>query len=230
MKLKVFTLLFAAAFVFSLNITDADAQTRRSVSPAPTPPPLGVPVVISRADDYPQDGQIVVTEPENQTNEDLQEQLEQANARIRELKAQVKSLESGGENPYDANQKRLLVNLDILSRAEQRAATLRKQLFEMVEKENAVRARIDQIAYDSREEVIRMSTATIGSLRPEDVRDARQKALGSEKANLQSLLSQIETNRAALELSVNRADALVEKIRLKLEKEIDDALNEEIEP
>lgn len=228
MKLKVFILLIAAAVVLSLNSSDANAQRRPL--PSPTPPPLGVPVVISRAEDYPSDGQIVVTETENRTNEDLKEQFEQANARIRELKAQVKSLESGKENPYDANQKRLLLNLDILSRAEQRAETLRKQLFEMIEKENAVRARIDQIAYDSREEVIRMSTATIGSLRPEDVRDARQKAFKSEKANLQSLLSQIETNRAALELSVNRADVLVEKIRLKLEKEIDDALNEEIEP
>ena len=229
MKVKFFTLLFAAAFVFSLNSFSANAQTRRSL-PSPTPQPLGVPVVVSRAEDYPTADGIVVTEPDDQTDAEMRVKLEEANARVKELKSRVKTLESSKEDPYDANQKRLLLNLDILSRAEQRAETLRKQLFEMIEKENAVKSRIDQIAYDSREEVIRMSTATIGSLRPEDVRDARQKALGSEKTNLESLLTQIETNRAALELSVNRADSLVEKVRLKLEKEIDDALNEEIVP
>lgn len=229
MKFKVFTVLFAAVFVLSLNCFDANAQTRRQL-PSPTPPPLGVPVIISRANDYPTGEPLVADDTGSQSAEDLQEKLEQANARIRELKTRVNSLESGKESPYEANQKRLLLNLDILSRAEQRSETLRKQLFEMIEKENAIRTRIDQIAYDSREEVIRMSTATIGSLRPEGVRDARQKALASEKTNLESLLSQIENNRAVLELSVNRADALVEKVRLKLEKEIDDALNEEIEP
>lgn len=228
MKSKVFTLLFAAAFVFLLNISDANAQPLRPL-PSPTPPPEA-PVIISRADDYTTENQIFVPDQNGQSDEDLRLKLEAANARIKELKSRVNSLESGKENAYDANQKRLLLNLDILSRAEQRAETLRKQLFEMIEKENAVKSRIDQITYDSREEVIRMSTATIGSLRPEDVRDARQKALRSERANLESLLSQIETNRSALEQSVNRADALVEKIRLKLEKEIDDALNEELEP
>ncbi len=229
MKLKFFTLLFAAACVFSLNNFDANAQGRRSL-PSPTPPPLGVPVVISRADDYPTGDQTVVVEPETQTEEDLRRKLDEEIARVKELKSRISSLESNKEQPYDANQKRLLLNLDILSRAEQRSETLRKQLFEMIEKENAIKTRIDQISYDSREEIIRMSTATIGSLRPEDVRDARQKALKSEKANLESLLEQIQTNRAALELSVSRADAMVEKIRLKLEKEIDDALNEELEP
>lgn len=228
MKLKLFTLLFAVAVVSAFNFSSADAQTRRP-RPSPTPIPE-VPVIISRAGDFPPEEQYVENSADTRTNDDLRLELEKSKETVNELRARVKSLEAGREDPYDANQKRLLLNLDILSRAEQRAETLRKQLFEMIEKENAIRTRIDQIAYDSREEVIRMSTATIGSLRPEDVRDARQKAFAAEKVNLQSLLGQIETNRAALELSVNRADALVEKIRLKLEKEIDDALNEEIEP
>lgn len=221
------TTFFSIALIISINAFTADAQTRRPL-PLPTPSP-GVPVIISRADDYPPEEQYVV-DPNSQSDEQLREELEKSKEKIRALTAQVKSLETGREDTYDANQKRLLMNLDILSRAEQRAETLRKQLFEVIEKENAIRTRIDQINYDSREEVIRMSTATIGSLRPEEVRDARQKSLSAEKNNLNSLLSQLVTNRTSLELNVNRADALVEKIRLKLEKEIDDALNEEVDP
>lgn len=226
MKITI-SAFFSIAFVISINAFAADAQTRRPL-PSPTPP-VEVPVIISRADDYPPEDQ-VVADPNTQTDEQLRQELESSKEKIKDLRARVISLETGREDAYDANQKRLLMNLDILSRAEQRGETLRKQLFEMIEKENAIRTRIDQIDYDSREEVIRMSTATIGSLRPEDVRDARQKSLAAEKTNLGSLLLQIESNRAALELSVNRADALVEKIRLKLEKEIDDALNEEVVP
>ena len=222
--MKLLTILFfSIAFVISVQ-----AQTRRPL-PSPTPP-SEVPVIISRADDFPTEEQYVITEPNTQTEEQLRAELEKSNEKVKDLQTRVKLLENGEEDSYDTNQKRLLLNLDILSRAEQRAATLRKQLFELIEKENAIRTRIDQIAYDSREEVIRMSTATIGSLKPEDVRDARQKAFAAEKTNLQSLLEQIQTNRTTLELSVNRADALVEKIRLKLEKEIDDALNQELEP
>jgi hypothetical protein len=62
------------------------------------------------------------------------------------LNARIKSLESGSRNQYDEKQKRLLLNLDILSRAESRAESLRKQLFEIVEKEATVRTRLEQSA------------------------------------------------------------------------------------
>ena len=81
-----------------------------------------------------------------------------------------------------------------------------------------------------RPEMIDRNAAFAGSLRPEDVRDARRKSLASEKANLQSLLTQLQSNREKLEQSVERADFLVDKIRLKFEKEIDDALIDEEQP
>jgi hypothetical protein len=48
-----------------------------------------------------------------------------------------------------------------------------------------------------------------------------------ERQNLQNLLIQIQASRANLDANVQRADALVEKLRFKLEKDIDDALTEE---
>jgi hypothetical protein len=103
---------------------------------------------------------------------------------------------------------------------------MRKQRFEMIEKENAVRSRIDQIDADMRPEVIEKSVAMAGTLRPEELREARRKSLEAEKRNLQSLLNEISATRASLEQNVLRADALVEKLRLKLEKDIDSALDD----
>ena len=141
------------------------------------------------------------------------------------MQTRIKKLESPQKNDYDERQKRLLTNLDILTKAEQRSESLRKQRFELMEKENAIRSRIDQIDADSRPEVIEKSVAIAGTLRPEELREARRRSLDAEKRNLQSLLNEVSATRANLDQNVVRADALVEKLRTRLEKDIDDALD-----
>ncbi len=238
MKSKRLKLSFLTAIllcVFGLT-SNTDAQTKRRKKTASPPP--SVPVVVSQSDVYLDGNQIVlgenppvqptietaVPEPKNTT-----EESGEVNARIKELNARIKSLESTKRNEYDEKQKRLLLNLDILSRAESRAESLRKQLFEMIEKENTVKSRLEQIQFDSRSEVVDRAVAMVGSLRPEEIRDQRRKSLEAEKRNLESLLTQIQTSRTTLETNVERADFLVEKVRVKLDKEIDDALAAEEE-
>jgi len=243
MKSKRLNLSFlAAAILVSLfvSVSDATAQTNKRrkttrpqpvVSPAPT---QTVPTVVSRSDQYIDGNQIVLGEnPQPETTSEIvppqpnvgsTDNSGEMEARIKELNARIKSLEANGKNEYDEKQKRLLLNLDILSRAEQRAESLRKQLFEMIEKESGVRTRLEQISFDARPETIERNTAFVGSLRPEEIREQRRKSLEAEKRNLESLLQQIQTSRARLEANVEQADFLVERVRFKLDKEIDDAL------
>ena len=75
--------------------------------------------------------------------------------------------------------------------------------------------------------MIERSTNFVGTLRPEEIREQNKKSLETEKAKLDALLLQLQTNRANLEGNVQKADALVEKVRAKTEKEIDDALVDE---
>lgn len=236
-----FALALLSIFAF---VSDAGAQTKRRKRPTKTPvvsptPQTTEPTVVSRNDEYLDGNQIIYgqnpqTETTSQTvepNANVQptENTVDAEARIKELSERIKSLESTSKNQADEKQKRLLLNLDILSRAETRAESLRKQLFEMIEKENSVQIRIEQITNDARPESIERSLAFTGSLRPEEIREQRRKSLEAEKRNLESLLTQIQASRATLEENVQKADFLVEKVRLKLDKEIDDALNEEKE-
>jgi hypothetical protein len=120
------------------------------------------------------------------------------------------------------------IRVDMLSRfrtkAEQRAESLRKERFELIEKENAMHSRLDQIDVDIRPEMIDRSVAMAGSLRPEELREARRKSLAAEKQNLTNLLNEIAITKNRLEQDILRAEALVEKIRVKLDKDIDDAL------
>jgi hypothetical protein len=206
--------VIVSAFVLCFFAVTADAQrTRRTPKPLATPPVLTGAEIISRAGE-----DVVEIAAETESTPIVDPGTTEPTAA--ELKARVK----GKKVSYDDRQKRLMMNLDILTRAEQRTENLRKQLFDMIEKENTVKNRLDQIEYDSRPEMIERSAQLVGSLRPEEIRNNRRKSLEAERANLQALLNEIQINRANVNTNLLRADAMVEKIRTKLEKDIDDAL------
>ena len=203
---------------------DGDGQTnRRKAKPKPTPTPVRTtePAIISRADDYP----TVVIEP---APVDTSAPVGTSDPTIEELRMRLQQLEAKSKTKDpEQKQRQLAMNLDFLTKSEQRSDSLRKQLFEMIEKENTIRGRMDQIDNDMRPESVERAMATVGSLRPEELRDQRRRSLGLEKTNLQVLLTEVQKNRTNLELNLQRSDALVERLRVRLEKEIDTALAED---
>jgi hypothetical protein len=152
------------------------------------------------------------------------QKLERLDDKVKKVSTRVGTLESSKTADLDAKQKKILLGLDILSRAEQRAESLRKQLFDLIEKENDVKTKLDDAEYQSRPEVIERSTSGFGSLRPEDLREQRKKSLENQRNSQRALLAQIQSSRGALEDSVVKADQLVGKLREKIETEIDLAL------
>jgi len=235
MKSKI--ILFTAFVILSclfVGAIQSEAQTSKkkkkttkiAVTPTPVSKQQTLPLIISRADEFPNQDQPIVTETQTAQTENTETKTENISPNVDDLDARIKSLESSRKNDYDTKQKRLLMNLDILTRAETRAESLRKQLFEMIEKQNTLQIKIDQINSDLQPAMIERFASFSGSMRPEQVREARQKSLQSEKSNLESLSFQIEANRKSLEDSVFKADYMVQKLRLKLEKDIDDALTE----
>ncbi len=223
--MRVFTfgkgaVLFFVIGTFSLA---AEAQaTKVKPKPLATPPVLTGAEIISRADDY-VEAPTVEKAPTKQTTTSNA-------ARIKELTERVKKLESTQAATYDEKQKRLLLNLDILTRAEQRSESLRKQLFEMIEKENSVKSRLEQIEFDIRPEMIERTLQLSGSMKPEEVRDNRRKSLAAERTNLQALLTEIQSTRSNLTVNLQKSELMVEKLRTKLEKDIDDSFLKDDEP
>lgn len=237
LKFAAWCLIFLSVSFSAANAQTAKRRTRRAVS-KPTravvtlPPPAtitqGEAEIVSRAGD----GEVAVQNqvliaPENQPPETLESKIDKVGTNVKELKSRIKTLESNKSNAYDEKQKRLALNLDILTKAEQRAESLRKQMFDMAEKEGAIKMRLDQIEADARPETIDRAVAFAGTLRPEELREQRRKSMESERNNLQNLLTQVQSSRQSLDLNVQKADALVEKLRTKLEKDIDDALTPE---
>ncbi len=222
--------IFAAAFVLACTCFAgfADAQTRRSNStrPVATPTPRAEPEVISRADQYIDENGRVVTPVEQPDSVEIVLSEVRPERTVAELEERIRQLEAAKKESADDKQRRLALNLDILTKAEQRVESLRKQFFDMVEKEGEIQQRLDTLEIDIRPDSIERNVAFAGSLRPEVLREARQKNLAAERTKLQTLLSEVQRNKANLETNISRADSLVERLRTKLEREIDEALVE----
>jgi len=184
--------------------------------------------VVSLADQY-QDGSTQIIQPNTPSLAATDPSLpSETTQRLKELQARIKKLENApknDKNTYEERQKILLTNLDILTKAEQRVESLRKQRFELVDKESSIQTRLDQIELDLRPESIDRTVATIGTLRPEEYRDARRKSLEAEKKNLTNLQNEVVNTRLGLDQNLLNASALVEKLRTRLEKDINDALD-----
>lgn len=218
-KLSVGEVLIVTALTLGIS-----AQAKK-----PKPKPLATPPVLTDAEIISQasDTQTPVVE---QPVEPVK--LPSSNAaKIKNINERLSKLEQNRAQQYDERQRGVLLNLDILTRAEQRSEALRKQLFDMIEKENTIQTRLDQIDFDIRPENIERVTVQLGgSLRPEEVRESRRKALDSERRNLQSMLTQLQATHASVESALTHSDQLVEKLRAKLEKDIDESLSKDDKP
>jgi hypothetical protein len=159
----------------------------------------------------------------------LRKSLQTLNARLLEISN--KALESSSNQSGLANDKQnpIAVNLDLLTRAEQRAEILRKQLLELIEKETALRSRLVQIDEDMRPESIERALNPYGTTRTAELRDARRRILENDRKGIESLLNLTTQSRIRLEDDVKQADLLVFKLRQRLLPLIDKEI-EKINP
>jgi hypothetical protein len=112
---------------------------------------------------------------------------------------------------------RSLVDLERLSRAEQRAASMRTELRDVQSKEADLEAKAEQIDYDLKPENIERSTSGYGTTHPEELRDQRRRQLESEKQRVRKQLDQLAASRTGLEQAIATGDAEIDRLRKKLD-------------
>jgi hypothetical protein len=113
---------------------------------------------------------------------------------------------------------RYQLDMERLTRAEQRAEQLRAQLMDVQAKIADFEAKLEQLEWALRPENIEAATAGYGSTRPEAARDARKRQLEGERGRVQAQLKLAETSRSRLEVAVANADMEVDNLRAKLEQ------------
>ena len=112
---------------------------------------------------------------------------------------------------------RSLVDLERLSRAEQRAAALRTELRDVQAKQADLEAKSEQLDYDMKPENIERSVAGFGTTHPEDLREQRRRQLESEKQRVTKQLDQLNAGSARLEEAIAATDAEIDRLRKKLD-------------
>ncbi|HEY0323716.1 MAG TPA: hypothetical protein VGC66_22375 [Pyrinomonadaceae bacterium] len=155
----------------------------------------------------------------------LRKSLQALNARLREISEKNLAPDSRQGDSSKDQQNRISLSLDLLSRAEQRAEAMRKQLLELAEKEISFKSRLVQLEEDMRPDSIERAMSLNGSTRTPELRDNRRRVLESERRGLEGLFNQTSQSRIRLEEDVRQADALVAKLRQRvlplIDKEIE---------
>lgn len=221
------SVLAAAIFVISVCWLQGDAQTRtrrsRRTKPVVTNPTVASPSqeqtdeprVISTADDTTESTETqdpAVSEKPAPKRPSDQERMQQT---INTLSNQVERLNDKLTRMQEDD--RTLLDMERLTRAEQRAENLRTQLVDVESKLADLQSKLDQIVYSLKPENIERATAGYGSLRPEETRDARRRQLENERMRTESQLRILESSKVRLEQSLSTADAEVDRLRRKLE-------------
>jgi hypothetical protein len=155
----------------------------------------------------------------------LRKSLQTLNDRLRVITDTLLAPDAKGKDSARDLQSRIAGNLDLLSRAEQRAEVLRKQISELTEKETTLRSRLIQLDFDLRPDSIERVVSTVGTTRTPEMRETRRQVLENERKGADTLLTQTIQNRQRLEDDVRQADAMVARLRLRLfpliDKEVD---------
>ena len=227
--------LIAACLVVSFCLVDADAQTRRKrrtrrtppaprpvitnppIAPAdataPTETPEGDVKIISTADSPQESTQSTETKkaktPGSTEPEEMQKTITTLSNQVNKLNDRLTSMQEDDRYQLD---------MERLTKAEQRAEQLRSQLMDIQGKIADFEGKLEQIDWALKPENIETATAGYGSTRPEAAREARKKSLESEKTRVTAQLRLAETSKNRLEGAVANADSEVEYLRAKLQQ------------
>ncbi len=129
------------------------------------------------------------------------------------MKAFVDKFEKVGGTTFNEKQSKLVLGLEFLMRAEERLAKLQMAQIELVEKQGTTRTRLSQVERDSIPQSIDRSVAFEGTTKTEELRENRRNVLQAERASLQTLLNQINSNLIETAEAVRDAQVLVIRLR-----------------
>lgn len=235
-------IFFSLSLILTFCLIEGDAQTRRKrtrratkpavakpvitnptiappTAPAPTAEnaaPTGDVKIISTADQQTEPAEPTETKKPKAAAKSTEPAPEDMQQTINKLSNQVDRLNDKLSQMQDDD--RYQLDMERLTRAEQRAEQLRMQLVDVQSKIADLEAQLEGIEFALRPENIERATATFGSTRPEEARQARQRQLESERTRVKAQLRILATSQSRLEVSCVNADNEVELLRAKLEQ------------
>jgi uncharacterized phage infection (PIP) family protein YhgE len=234
-------ILITVCLILTVGLIESEAQTRKKkrtrrtakpavAKPVITNPPIAPPSttgaattsgdvkIISTAEsattgteptEQPQGLKPKVTRPAPSDPQDMQETITNLSNQVNKLTDKLTQMQEDDRYQLD---------MERLTRAEQRAEQLRMQLVDVQSKIADLEAKLEQVEYALKPENIDRATQGFGTVHPEEARETRRRQLESERGRLRAQLKILETSQARLEVSVANADNEVDLLRAKLEQ------------
>jgi len=229
-SIRYFALLLAVLIGLSVCSIETDAQRRRKrrVRRAPRTVVKNPAIALPGSE---QDGgseRIISTADENgnpgATEEGTQPKKRVARSSDATMQQTIDALSNQVNRLNDRlsqmqENERSLIDMERLTRAEQRAESVRSQMLDTESKLADLQARMDQVDYALKPENIDRSIAGYGTVHPEDARDSRRRQLENEKSRLQAQITLLENSRTRLQASLSTAEAEVDLLRRRLDQQ-----------
>lgn len=224
--------LLGALILLTLFAVDADAQRRRRRATRATRPVVTNPAIApagAEQDPNTSDERIISTVDEDgnevepgdtpatrktatgakpNTGRSSQQSIDILANKVDTLNKKLSQME---EN------ERAQLEMERLTRAEQRTESLRAQLLDVETKLADLQPRLAQIEYSLKPENIERAAAGFGTFRPEEIRETRKRQLETELAGVNAQIRILEGSRTRLEAAIITADAEVDRLRRRLE-------------
>jgi len=134
---------------------------------------------------------------------------------IRNLSDQVDKL-TGKLNDMQASQQSM-VDLERLSRAEQRSSQLRAELREVQARKADLQAHLEQVEFQLKPENIERAAVGYGTTRPEELRAQRQRQLEGDRDRTQQQIEQLTGNEARVQQALATSDVEVDRLQKKVD-------------
>jgi chromosome segregation ATPase len=236
-RLKNYSKIFISlCLILSFCLIEGEAQTRRkrtrrTTRPAAPKPVITNPAIAPSTDTQAttQTGDVKIISTADSTTEQTEQAQEkkpktakteadpeEVQQTITNLSTQVNRLADKLSQMQEDD--RFQLDMERLTRAEQRAEQIRMQLVDVQSKIADFEAKLEGVEYALRPENIERSMQTFGSTRPEEAREARRRQLESERGRLKAQLKILETSKSRLEVSSSLADNEVDLLRAKLQQ------------
>jgi hypothetical protein len=229
--------LIAVLVGISFCLIDADAQTRRRRRPRRVVRPVITNPAITPAEEQKatESGDRIISTADEDPDAQADETTHTSSTTPKKRKSATKPVADGEEiqetiNSLSNQVNRLndklgqmqetdqaLMDMERLSRAEQRAEALRSQQVDVESKLADLQSKLEDTEYNLKPENIERGLATFGSTRPEEAREARRRKLESDRNRILAQMKILETSRVRLESAVTTADMEVDLLRRRLE-------------
>jgi uncharacterized protein YlxW (UPF0749 family) len=143
-----------------------------------------------------------------------EEELTQLRKRVAQLSGEVAHLRA--ELAKFEQYKTIDYTRELMLKEEQRVRELQKELIDIGAKETALQKRLDEIEEEQRPDRIERSLAGVGSLRPEDDREAISRRLSNEKRRIQTQLETLRASRTRIPPLIVNAEESIARLRQRM--------------